>query len=61
MSASPRTQTFEVGLATVREIWSSGLQPDQAMSARGNALRQARGQFTSHSSNLHQYGSGCAL
>src|SRR5215468_2592078 len=40
MSASPRKQTFEAGLATVREIWSSGLQQDQAMSARGSALRQ---------------------
>jgi hypothetical protein len=36
MSASPRKQTFEAGPATVREIWSSGLQQDQAVSARGN-------------------------
>jgi len=33
MSASPRKQTW---LATVREIWSSGLQQDRAISARGN-------------------------
>jgi hypothetical protein len=45
MSGSPRKQTFEAGLTTMREIWSSGLQQDQAMSARGSALRQARGQL----------------